>query len=133
MALFKNQTLTLVRDQYACVVNNYGYNSSAPANVLETLNTAGFAAYQAFGFLFTITNLVLLIVVLAKLDFPKACSLAKFEDNIVSSLFAWLFVNLGLASSNSFIYLVYGGLFNLDLDPCLARPRTNNLMYIFKN
>lgn len=72
-------------------------------------------------------------LILAKLDFCKALSLAKFEDRNYVSLYSWFLVNLSISSLTSCTYLIYGGLFHIGLTPCLTKTVLPGLQFILKN
>lgn len=112
-----------------CVTNDYNTHS----NVVQIISSGSFGTYQAFGFIIVIVNLICLCVALTKLDLPKALSLIQFDDHFYAPLYNWLLVNMALASLTSCTYLNYGGLFSLQLDPCLSRSSFPSLTYILKN
>ncbi len=67
------------------------------------------------------------------MDLPKALAMSQFDDHFYTPLYNWFFVNLALASLTSCTYLNYGGLFDLQLDPCLSRSTFPSLTFILKN
>lgn len=123
-----NQTLSYVRDTIMCTTNTYWVNS----NILSIIQSSGFGTYQAIGIVFVIFNLIMICVVLSKLDFPKALQYCQFDDNIYVPLYSWIIANLGIASLTSMTFLLYGGLFQLQLEPCISWTAFPSLMYIFK-
>lgn len=106
-----NKTLLYVRDTVMCTTNTYWVDS----NILQIIQSSGFGAYQAFGIILALFNLIMICVVLAKLDLPKALQCCQFDDNIYVPIYSWLIANLSLASLTSMTYLIYGGLFHLKL------------------
>jgi hypothetical protein len=124
-----NQTLTYIRDIEKCVTNDYNNNS----NVYQIISSGSFGTYQAFGFIIVIINLILLCLSLAKFDLPKALSMTQFDDHFYTPLYNWVLVNMALTSLTSCTYLNYGGLFDLQLDPCLSRSSFPSLTYLMKN
>lgn len=75
--LFYNQTLEVLRDNYRCVLNDY----SVESDVVEVINQSGFTAYQVFGILLSLINLIVFCVSLSKMDFPKVFFISKLEEN----------------------------------------------------
>lgn len=59
--------------------------------------------------------------------------MVQFDDNFYAPLYNWFFVNLALSSLTSCTYLVYGGLFDLQLDPCMSRSSFPSLTYLLKS
>lgn len=74
---FYNQTLSVLRDDYKCVLNDY----SVESDVVSVINQGSFTAYQVFGILFAIINLIIFCVALSKMDFPKVFFIGKLEEN----------------------------------------------------
>lgn len=124
-----NKTLLYVRDTVTCTTNTYWVDS----NILSIIQSSAFGAYQAIGIILAIFNLVMLCVVMAKLDFPKALQSCQFDDNIYVPLYSWVIANLALASLTSMTYLLYGGLFHLQLEPCISWTTFPSLKYIFRS
>lgn len=117
-----------MRDVIQCVTNDYNVES----NVVEIISGSSFGTYQAFGIIVVLINLIAIFLILAKLDLPKTFSLCLFDEHFYVPLYSWLLINMALASLTSCTYLIYGGLFGLQLDPCLSRPAFPSLMYILK-
>jgi hypothetical protein len=59
--------------------------------------------------------------------------MTQFDDHFYSPLYNWLLVNLALTSLTSCTYLIYGGLFDLQLDPCLSRSSFPSLTFLLKD
>jgi hypothetical protein len=59
--------------------------------------------------------------------------MTQFDDHFYAPLYNWLLVNLALTSLTSCTYLIYGGFFDLKLDPCLSRSSFPSLTYLMKN
>lgn len=85
-----------------------------------------------FGIIIVVVNFILLLVALAKLDLPKALSLTQFDDHFYVPIYSWLLINMAEASLTSCTYLIYGGMFDLQLDPCLSRSNFPSLTFILK-
>lgn len=64
---YYNSTLTVLRDDEQCVLNDY----SVESDIADIINRSGFTAYQVFGILLSLTNLLLYCIILSKMDFPK--------------------------------------------------------------
>lgn len=64
-------------------------------------------------------NLIIFCVSLSKMDYPKVTLISRFEENDFTVLWNWMFINMALATQISFLYLLYGSLFHLELEPCL--------------
>lgn len=67
--MFYNTTLTVLRDKYKCVLNDYSVGS----NVVNIIKSSGFGAYQVFGFLMALANIIIVCLVIAKMDLCKVC------------------------------------------------------------
>jgi hypothetical protein len=63
----------VLRDNYQCVLNDY----SVQSDVVSVLNDRNFTAYQVFGILLTIINLIIFCFSLSKMDFPKILYISK--------------------------------------------------------
>lgn len=111
-----------------CITNKYWTNS----NILNIIQSSSFGTYQASGILIVILNMLLVLLVLAKLDFPKALSLCQFDDNFYIPFYSWIIVILGISTLTSLTFSIYGGLFSLQLDPCISWTTFPSLNYIFK-
>ena len=127
-SVYNNSTLSMVRDTLRCVTNDYGSNS----DVLEVINSISFVVYQTFGIIIVIVNLMVVAFALSKLDFAKAITLTGFDDHFYVPIYSWLLVNLAISSLTSFTYLIYGGLFTLQLEPCISRANHSSLIFILK-
>jgi hypothetical protein len=75
--LFYNKTLDVLRDDYKCVLNDY----SVQSDVVKVINSQNFIAYQVFGILFAIFNLIIFCLSLSKMDFPKVFFISRLEEN----------------------------------------------------
>lgn len=96
------------------------------------INSTGFTVYQVFGILLSIFNLILFCLSISKLDFPKIYFISRLEENNLNEFINWMFVNMAIASQISIIYLVYGSLFHLELEPCLSKPTLTAVEFLFK-
>jgi hypothetical protein len=74
----------------------------------------------------------MVILVIAKLDFPKAISYCQMDDNNYVALHTWLIVNLGVSTLTSMVFILYGGLFELQLDPCISWTNFPSLQLLFR-
>jgi len=111
-----------------CATNSYGGYS----DLVTLIGDKSVGTYVASGFIICILNIILLFIVLAKLDLPKAISLCDLDSNVYTPIYSWIFIQLSIASLTSISYLVYGGLFSLQIDPCISRTAIPSLSYIFK-
>jgi hypothetical protein len=59
--------------------------------------------------------------VLGKLDFPKMLMASNIEEGNYHAIWNWVFVNLAIVTQAACIYLIYGGLFHIILEPCLEK------------
>ena len=109
--MFYNVSLTVLRDQYKCVLNDY----SVASNVNDIIKSSGFGLYQVMGFLIALGNIILVCFVIAKFDLCKVCNLTNFDEKKYGVLLNYGFTNLALISLTSLHYLIYGGLYHLML------------------
>lgn len=123
-----NQTLDFAVNTMRCITNKYWTNSI----MLELIQGSSFATYAVVGIMVVLVNLVLMVLVLAKLDFPKAVACCSMDDNNYVGLYSWLVANLAIATLTSMTFILYGGLFELQLDPCLSWTNFPSLQLLFR-
>jgi len=111
-----------------CITNKYWTDSI----ILDLIQGSSFASYAVTGIMMVIVNLIVVALVLAKLDFPKAISYCEMDDNNYVGLYSWLIANLALSTLTSMTFILYGGLFKLQLDPCLSWTNFPSLQLLFR-
>lgn len=55
------------------------------------------------------------------------------DDNNYVPLYTWLIVNLGVSTLTSMSFILYGGLFELQLDPCISWTNFPSLQLFFRS
>ena len=73
--MFYNTTVPVLRDNYKCVLNDY----SVKSDVAQIIKSQGFVAYQVFGFLIALFNIIIVCVVIARHDLCKVCHVTNFD------------------------------------------------------
>lgn len=99
----------------------------------EIIRSEGFVAYQVFGFLIALFNILMVCVVIARFDLCRACSITNFDEKQYHPLINYGAIILSIFSLTSLHYLIYGGLYHLRLEPCLGKSTLPGLEFLMKN
>jgi hypothetical protein len=127
---FYNTTLSVVRDDYACVLNTYSVDS----NVVMFLTSGAFTAYGVFGFLFAIFNILIACLFISRMDIVKTCSanMGYLQVQRYYAFYNWGISMLILSTLVSTHYLIYGGMYHIMTEPCLGKTSLPGLEYLMK-